>query len=486
MSTSKYNPASMLASLLGFLRIIGQTPAIDWVVLFLIGQFFFQFDGGTNVRSRWCTMVSIVEDRTLHIDNYWAHTIDWAQTPDKHYYSNKAPGPMLLGLPVFWYLDRQITAFAPNRGERDGARIANRESVLQTLSFTTQALPYALVVLWVLRTLQKRRVPVAAVHVCAVALLFGNTASLLMSVFFGHAMAAMFVLASFLALHHKRYGQAGLYLGLGMLCDYAAALLLLPTAIVMLWEQGRRLRRTAWLAAGGLIPGVVWCWYHQRCFGSPLALPNKFQNPLFVNPYQDTPRLWGAIGFIPDSEVIGNLLYGKARGLLFTQGWILVSVAAGLAVWFLKFSGRSAIRDRLLRESAIFSFVGLILILFLNCSFNGWHGGWSPGPRYLACILPCCALTASLVYARSPAFFRQLTVMFVMLSTLLCVLLFGTKMPFAPEDSLFDFLLNELFKPGAPNLSRTLYLTLAVGVVAYRAVLSSVRGRLVTSERTPR
>jgi hypothetical protein len=460
--------------LLNTLRGLAQSPGRAWVVLFLAIQVLLPIDGGTNTYSRWTTLVSMVEDKTVRIDNYHEHTIDWARTPDGHYYSNKAPGPMLLGLPVFKYLDGRITASAVDRSTRDFVRLKARTRVLQTLSVVTQAIPYAIVVLLFLRALQKRGVERPALDVAAVALLFGNTSSLFMNTYFGHGIAAMFVLVTLLSLYEKRYVQAGLWLGFATLCDYGAALLFLPAAIVVLWDPGRRSARVGRFFLGGVIPGGAWAWYHHYCFGSVFALPNKFQNPQFVGVPSGTPHLWGVLRLIPDPHVLWELLFGSARGLLYTQGWVLVTLAAILclmvtAVW----NQRFVIRDRLLRDCAIFSFVGLFLVLVMNCSFNGWHGGMTPGPRYLSIVLPPCAITLGLLYTRLTAFLRQAVVVSLTLSTVLFIFVYGTQTQLVPENELFSAYLRYLIDPTGTRSANTLYLLFAFGWLAYRTVRSS-------------
>src|SRR3989338_7865785 len=77
--------------------------------VFLILCIVLDLWGDTNTRSRLALLHSIKEDRTLRIDSYQHWTIDWARTPDGHYFSNKAPGPVFLALPFYWILDSAIT-----------------------------------------------------------------------------------------------------------------------------------------------------------------------------------------------------------------------------------------------------------------------------------------------------------------------------------------------------------------------------------------
>ena len=53
-----------------------------------------------NQNSRFDLVVALVEDHTFQIDKYVANTGDYALY-DGHYYSDKAPGMALLGLPVY-------------------------------------------------------------------------------------------------------------------------------------------------------------------------------------------------------------------------------------------------------------------------------------------------------------------------------------------------------------------------------------------------
>lgn len=109
----------------GWLTRLARNPARDWAILFLAIQCLVSVEGYTNAYSRWASLAAMVEDHSLHIDRYYQHTIDWARTPRGHYYSNKAPGPALLGYPLFWLMDRVSTRSATTREQRDRERASN-------------------------------------------------------------------------------------------------------------------------------------------------------------------------------------------------------------------------------------------------------------------------------------------------------------------------------------------------------------------------
>src|SRR3989338_796805 len=63
--------------------------------------------GGVNYFSRFDLTKAVVLDQSYRIDPYVGNTIDWSKR-DGHYYTNKAPGASLLGVPAYWtYLKLQ-------------------------------------------------------------------------------------------------------------------------------------------------------------------------------------------------------------------------------------------------------------------------------------------------------------------------------------------------------------------------------------------
>jgi hypothetical protein len=310
----------------GFFARIARNPACSWVILFLAIQCLVNLQGYDNANSRWATLLAMVEDHSFSIDQYHPYTIDWAKTPNGRYYSNKAPGPALLGYPLFWVMDKISTHGIKGRWLRDQQRLADQSKTMHILSVVTQAIPYALVVFLLVAALQRLGFSLRALHLTTLALLFGNTASLFMNIYFGHGMTAMFVLAMLLALHQNRLWLVGLFFGLATLCDYSAVLFL-PPLLWAIWRlRGLSLPRIDRFILGGILPAALFAGYHIICFGSPFALPNKFQNPDFVDVPSHLPNLWGVLRLLPRPEVIFNLLWGPERGLLYTQPWVLLCV----------------------------------------------------------------------------------------------------------------------------------------------------------------
>jgi hypothetical protein len=363
------------------------------------------------------------------------------------------------------------------RDAQDDARVNGRIAVLHRLSFLTQAIPYAMVTLLWMPVLGGLGLPIGALHFCAVALLFGNSASLFMNTFFGHGMAAMFVMASVLAVLRRWPVRVALFLGLAILCDYGAILVAAPLLLVI-----RVNRSISWsrylgrMAVGATVPAIAWIGYHTYCFGGPFSLATKYQNPDFVDIARDTPNLWGVFRLVPEASSFGKLLVSPERGLALTQGWILVSLVGAAIVLFRP--SRSRLPDALrtfTRSMTLFAATSLFFLLWMNACFGGWHGGMTPGPRYLSPILPVFALIGAVSWAHSPSWVRQAMFIGLGLSVILFVLVESTT-PLAPVDqSLFGFYLIEVTSDQGPTLARALVLSLGFAWAGTRA-LRQIRG----------
>ena len=454
---------------LGFFASLVLNPARDWVLLFLVIQCLADLDGNTNAYSRWAAMAAMAEDHSLNIDNYHQHTIDWARTPDGHYYSNKAPGPAILGYPLFRLIDEISVRGTKTREERDQKRLEDRSTVLHILSVATQAVPYGLFVMLLVAALQPLRLPLSALHVTAVALLFGNTASLYMNTYFGHGMAAMFVLAMLWALHRGMPFRIGLFFGLAALCDYGAALLGLPLLWAVWHLRRSRVRILRRFLLGGLVPGAVFVAYHYHCFGGPFSLPNKFQNPAFLDVPKHVPNLWGVLRLLPKYDVVLDLLWGPARGLLYTQPWVLLCLLLSpFLLW--RRSGWTHEQRAFAKRTSGFAIVGLALLLWMNASFGAWHGGATQGPRYLAVAFPALALALAGLFARAPGFWRQALVVTLAVSTVPFLLLFSTSdVRPMPQDPLLAFYLSRLLADQGRHLERGLFIAFGFAWVGWRA-----------------
>lgn len=216
-----------------------------------------------------------------------------------------------------------------------------------------------------------------------IGLAFGTTFFPFGTILFDHALTAMLLLASFYFLRlSPRPLVAGACAGLAVVTNYLAGPAVVFLGLYALWEGTSSFRdwkwgRTIWFALGGLPFAALLMVYNWACFGSPFELNNNFQNPLF----KDHAGFLGMFG-TPNPYVIGLLIASPYRGI-FMLAPVLIMGVYGWIVWMRE--RRFVAETRL--GVAIFGFFFLA-----NTMFNGYHAGFSAGPRYLVPALPFIAL----------------------------------------------------------------------------------------------
>ncbi len=134
-----------------------------------------------------------------------------------------------------------------------------------------------------------------------------------------------------------------------------------------------------WFGLGVLGPFLLLCAYNVACFSSPFTTNYQYENPAFKtgsNAFLDI-FLW------PQWDVLFMVLFSPYRGLFITAPVLLLSVF-GLSKWFKA--------GKLRAEAWLIVSILAFFLLFIS-TFNGWHGGWAVGPRYLVPALPFLSLT---------------------------------------------------------------------------------------------
>lgn len=397
-------------------------PLSHWVILFWCIQIILGNAAGTNSSARYTTLVSMAEEGTFKINTVKDWSIDWSQTPDGNYYSNKAPGPMLIGFPLFWILDSVSNIGILDSQERQAWRWETHWMILHLMSLLLQALPFGILALLLLEELKKRDYSFSSQQSFLLAFLFGNTAIIFMNTYFGHGFAAVWSALLFLSLLRRHFVGIGLSFGCLLLSDYGASLVL-PILIVYLLSIKINLKSWGYVMLGGLLPGLLWTWYHTVCFGNPWSLPNKYINPSFLDLKDSSTALWGIIDILPSMEGLWGLLFGLRRSIFITQPWIFVLFAYWLLILFKvkneKWTGQRAILS--------FWFFSFLAALWINASFGGWHGGASSGPRYLSFVLAPLAWFVADIYDRGSKSWRIATFITLFYSLIMFALIYSTS-----------------------------------------------------------
>jgi hypothetical protein len=370
----------------------------------LLATFSSRAGLSTNVMSRTALMISLTENSSFEITPWKNLTMDWAQTPDGKYYSNKAPGPSLLAAPLFalFYLPIRaamtpspVSDFPKSNPWRNSMAF-----ILWIVCLLTQILPLIWVVSRLVVFLEKNQAPKEAILFFILATMFGSIGSFFMNSFFGHGIAVITALASFLFLLEKKWKLSGLAIGLGVLSDYGSLFLVPAAGLYLLFAEKKRVRALWSLLLGGVGPLLVFMLYHAQCFGGPFTLPQKFQNPIFVDTQLENAK-FGVFSLFPNLKVILALLFSPQRGLLFSQPYTLLLIPSLDFQTRLFFSKKELTpQERGLAWSALLFF---LLLLWMNAGFNGWHGGSTPGPRYLSAGIPVLALAGAYLWNRFPS-----------------------------------------------------------------------------------
>jgi hypothetical protein len=368
--------------------------ALFLVAGLLVGYAYFYQAGGWNQNTRFALVRAIVDEHTLRIDRtgVWdGHLVtgDFARK-DGHLYSDKAPGLALAAVPPVAVSE----GFVHEPASRRGITILSYVATLVTAALPTALA--ALGVFWISTVLGTTSGGAAfAAATFGLATPAWGYATLL----FGHALSTSCLVGAFAAALALREHRRDLLLGatVGFLggwatiTEYPAAV---PAAIIAVfalanvWPSGlgRCLRVAIAVAATALACVAVLLSYNTAAFGSPLALGYANEAAGFEGMRQ------GVMGVTyPKAEVLGEILFGRFRGLLF-----LSPVLAAAPLGFARLVRRPASRGPGIAAATI-----AIYYVLLNAAYVYWDGGYSYGPRHLSPALPFLCLALAPLWARA-------------------------------------------------------------------------------------
>ncbi len=308
-------------------------------------------------------------------------TGDWSRSGD-HFFSNKAPGSTALALPALWVARAwdQLQGQDPNATSR-----LPFQAHLVNILVTTLLLALAAVILFLARV-REGWGPFDAI-LPPVVLAFGTLLFPYGTSFWGHPLAAALVMISLLS---SRSSVAGFFSALAVSIEYLAGLSLITGFLWRLLFKSRP--QAAWFVAGAVLPMLFLGGLQWWIFGSPFI--SAFQN---TNPqYMDGSILNAFQHF--DGERLWLLTGSPYRGLFFFSPVLAIPL-----LFRTKFDGKQQ----------LFHGANFVLYLFTVAAFNGWHGGWATGPRYLLVAVPylilalprwtSCGRIQKLAYATSGA-----------------------------------------------------------------------------------
>lgn len=319
---------------------------------------------------------------TLRIDEFVAsdarnlYTGDWALGADGHYYTNKAPGVSLLGIPAYAVLYGVERLLGVDFRSEPVTRL---NTILLNLWCSVAWTAAATVVLWWFLAacgFARSEALLGAFGFAFGSLVFPYDTSL-----WGHATAAACLLMALCLAWWpggpRRPALAGALGGLAVLVEYLALLPLAAVAGALLARRVRWRERAAFGLAAAL-PLLALLLYQHAAFDDFLATATSQGNPGF----REAGRAFGVLGPVAGDALFG-LLFSAWRGLFLYCPVLLFAAVGSVQQW------RSGHRG--LVAAALAAFAASVLLV---ASFNAWPGGTASGPRYLIVALPLLAVLA--------------------------------------------------------------------------------------------
>lgn len=392
---------------------IAALRTVLFALVWLSVAWFGSWHWNPNSAVRLFSAISIVEEGDATIDQFEHLTIDKAQF-DSHFYLDKAPGMTLMAVPVVALADALSgeTAAGKALSYHDAALddyLKLRQWLVVALVNATLMALAALAVFELGRGLTGSAAAgvFGAIGFALATPLWGWATTL-----FGHApVAALLAIAMWMVWRGTRdpgdFGgwpaATGVVLGWMLVIEHSALLFGIPVGLWALWRMRGAAPAHRWRAAIDAVLGCAFALlailaYNQFAYGEPFRL--GYQGVVGFEGMRQ-----GLFGLTtPDGDVLGEILWGERRGILWVAP-IVVAALPGLAVLWR--SGR--------RDVALLAMGGAAVAFLYNASYVYWDGGNSTGPRH---AMPAVAFLA---LAFAPAWHATATPGRLLLASLLTV-----------------------------------------------------------------
>lgn len=299
-----------------------------------------------------------------------------------HFHPNKPPGTSFLGLPAYWITLQIERALGINPDHWWALNV----NMWLTTVFSVGLISALGCVLFFRLAREMAGGASQPALLATVAYAFGTTFFPFATILFDHALTASLFIATLYFLRLKPMPVlAGACAGLAVVTNYVAGGAVIAFGLYALLAGGLNWRRAILFSLGGIPMAVLLFGYHWLNFGSPLALANDFQNPIF----KDAAGALGMFG-MPNPYVVGLLIASPYRGI-FLLSPILILGLVGWVIW---------LREKTWVAEARLGIVVFGFFFFINTTFNGYHAGFSAGPRYLVPGIPFIALATVVAFAR--------------------------------------------------------------------------------------
>jgi len=353
-------------------------------LLLFFGALFHHPVEYDNTASRFFLVSAIVDFGSFSIDPYHHWTNDKSFFGGR-YYSNKAIGAPLLGVPVYW-ATRQFFI-------RDQYQpLTAIEKYL--IRIVTTTLPFAVLGVVLFRTAGLWGAGLKRAVWVVFAYSFGSIALVHSTLFSGHQTAASFAFFSFFMITRMNNRKdmpeptslsslifpflSGVFAGVAALADYTAIFIALVLSAYVIFSRMPWRFKIIFIIGGGICV-LVLAGYNWACFGHPLSF--SYDHLSFDEFKAGSAK--GVFGIsTPNPKALLAILMSPSRGLFFIMPVFLFSITGFIAMW----------RRRIFRSETLVLSVIIFGYIMINSGFYGWHGGWTFGPRYLVPMLPFLAI----------------------------------------------------------------------------------------------
>jgi hypothetical protein len=382
-------------------------PNRHYLALFLVVlscyAYFLPRWADWNQNSRFDLIVALVDNHTFAIDSYVANTGDYAAY-DGHYYSDKAPGMALLGVPIYAALRHFMPPALMTRLDTTASTTAALAATLNptgtgvqsqklwffvalvVVDFIVGVVPaavLALIVFWMVGQLGGGHSEqwVASILYALATCAFAYANSLV-----GHQTSAFLLFVGFAVLfgvRRTRPGRqwlfvAGFLLAYAMITEYPTALIVMVVGLYALVTLPRGVSVLVHMCLGGLLPVAAMAIHDIGAFGTPLPV-GYFHSALWTNVHD--------VGLVsltyPHLDALWGITFGGYRGLFFLSPYLLFAAPGCRVLW----------RRGWHAETAVLLAVPVVYMLY-NSASAMWQGGFAVGPRYIVASLPFLGLAA--------------------------------------------------------------------------------------------
>jgi hypothetical protein len=373
---------------------------IFFLVNLLLSSYFLDIWPTPNCVSRALPVLAFSTDKTLKIDKYADLTSDKSKVGD-HFYSDKAPLPTLLTIPLYELIKLcGLDKVSNDAGRKYPVYVGyhvgiedSRDDIIPELvpifiagGFVFGSLPFVLMVIISFIALHKMKPTISPVLMVMPAW-YGSFIFVFAGTFFNHIFAGFLLLLSFLLIKRSNYFFSGLMLGLSFLSEYTV-IVAAPLWFICIWMKEKK-KLYPLMFAAGILPSILCiALYNWLITGSPWKMLNAYHAS------QAFQGLHHHYGFsLPSLKAVWGLSFSGWMGL-FNFAPVLYCIAVCMILMLIKNKKMS-----LPLETGFLAVFGITFFLLIS-SFFTWWGGWSYGPRYLIVLAVLLIYEGMLVISR--------------------------------------------------------------------------------------